>query len=239
VIHTLRTALIVTYTLVLGPVASVTAILDRSGEAALSIARLWVRMILFTCGIRVETSGLANIDPLRSSVYMSNHQSFVDVAVILATLPVSVRFIAKRELAKVPVFGWGMALGGHLLVDRGSRSKVMASLNAGAELLKRGPSLCVFPEGSRSLTGEMSKFKNGGFQIAMLAGAPIVPISIVGSGQLAPKTTLGIDSGIVKISYGPPIPTQGLEPQNRVELKKQVREAILSGIQSLEGTCAG
>lgn len=232
-IYALRAALITTYTLVLGPVSMIAALADRSGDSALAVARLWVRMILATCRIRVVVSGVENIDRECPSVYMSNHQSFVDVAVILATLPTSLRFVAKKELARVPVFGWGMALGGHLLVERGNRSKVMHSLERGAELIRSGSSLCIFPEGSRSLSGEMSNFKNGGFQMALMAGAPIAPISIVGSGELAPKTTLAIDSGVVKVHYGPAIPTQGLGPANRVELKKQVREAILSGIQSL------
>jgi 1-acyl-sn-glycerol-3-phosphate acyltransferase len=235
VIYALRTALIVTYTLLFAPISMVASLADRSGDSSLAIARCWVRMILATCGIRVVTRGLENLDRERASVYMSNHQSFVDVAVILATLPVSIRFVAKKELARVPIFGWGMALGGHLLVERGNRAKVMASLEHGVELIRRGSSLCVFPEGSRSLSGEMSNFKNGGFQIAMLAGAPIVPISIVGSGRLAPKTTLAIDSGVVEIHYGRPIPTEHLRPRNRLELKKQVREAILLGTQAIGG----
>jgi 1-acyl-sn-glycerol-3-phosphate acyltransferase len=213
----------------------VLALVDRSGDSALGVARLWVRLVLLTCGIRVIAHGLENIDRECPSVYMSNHQSFVDVAVILATLPVSIRFVAKRELARVPVFGWGMALGGHLLVERGNRSKVMESVERGAELIRRGPSLCIFPEGSRSLSMDMGNFKNGGFQIAMLAGVPIVPVSIVGSGRLNPKTTLSIDSGVVEVFYGRPIPTTGTEIQHRVELKKQVREAILSGMQRIGG----
>lgn len=227
----MRTILIASYTLVLGPPAMLAAMIDRSGAWSLGIARLWVRAILATCRVRVDVSGLDRIPSTSPCVLMSNHQSFIDTAVLLSTFPGPIRFMAKRELARVPVFGWAMAMGGHLLVDRGNRAAVRATLARGVAVLEAGNSLCVFPEGSRSLDGQLSSFKNGGFQMAIEAGVPIVPASIVGSGALAPRTTLAIARGRVTLSYFPAVATRGLASRDRPELKRRVRESILAGLR--------
>jgi 1-acyl-sn-glycerol-3-phosphate acyltransferase len=234
-LHIPRAAAILLYTLVLGPVCCLVALFDRSGAIPLSIARLWIRWILWTCGIEVQASGLEKLAPERPCLYMSNHSSMYDIAAILITLPGPVRFVAKRELVRVPVFGWAMALSGHLVVDRGNRAKVIESLQRGVALLRGGASLVVFPEGSRSPEGQLRNFKNGGFQMALDAGVPVVPVSIMGSGRLTRGGTWRVDGGRVRVDYGAPIPTEGLGPGDRPLLKKTVRQAILAGLEEMAG----
>jgi 1-acyl-sn-glycerol-3-phosphate acyltransferase len=230
VIHLLRWTAIAFYTLVLGPPVCLIALFDRSGELPFRIARLWVRMILWTCGVRLEVSGTANVPPGRPLVFMSNHQSSADTAVLLASVPTSVRFMAKRELVRVPIFGWALVLSGHLIVDRGNRTLVLASLQRGIDMIRAGQSLFVFPEGSRSDEGQLSRFKSGGFQMAVVAGVPIVPVSILGSARIAGRGSWGIHSGLVRVSFGEPIPTAGMGSADRPLVKQQVREAILRGL---------
>ena len=228
VIHVLRYALVVLYTIVAGVPACLLGLLG-AGDAVMKIGRLWVRAILGSCGIRVEVSGLENVDPARASIFMSNHQSVIDIAAILATIPVSVRFVAKRELTRIPLFGWALSLSGQIIVDRGNRAQAIASLQKGAEKIRAGTNVIVFPEGTRSQQGGLSDFKSGGFHLALQAGVPIVPVTVSGSQRITPKGSLKIHSGLVRICYGKPIPTRDLGVEDRQELKRKVREAILAG----------
>lgn len=148
------------------------AVVDRSGEAVLWVGRQWVGWIFWTCGIAVEADGLENVDPRQPCVFMSNHQSVVDVGALVLTLPVSWRFVAKRELVWVPFFGWAMWLGGHVIINRGNRESAIASLRRAAKRLRGGMNVIIFPEGTRSETGEMREFKSGGFHLALEAQGP-------------------------------------------------------------------
>jgi 1-acyl-sn-glycerol-3-phosphate acyltransferase len=229
VIYVARYLLIVLYTIVWGVPACVVAVLDRSGEGVIWIGRQWVRWIFWTCGVRVEVQGLENVDPARPCVFMSNHQSVMDTAALVLTLPVSWRFVAKRELTWIPLFGWAMKLGGHVIVDRAHHQRAVASLHRAAEQVRRGTNVVIFPEGTRSASGEMRAFKSGGFHLAIEAQVPILPVTVSGSRRLTPKGSLRIESGPVKLVYGKPIETRGLRPEDREALKQRVREAIVAG----------
>ncbi len=227
-VHVLRYGLVVVYTILAGVPACLLGLFG-AGDSVIWIGRVWVRAILWSCGIRVESSGLENVDPRRPSIYMSNHQSVIDIAAILATIPVNVRFVAKRELTHIPLFGWALLLSGQIVVDRGNRTRAIASLRRGAEKIRAGANVIVFPEGTRSQTGTLSDFKSGGFHLALQAGAPIVPVSVSGSHRITPKGSLKIHSGLVRIRYGKPIRTDEIDVSDRALLKQQVREAILAG----------
>ena len=173
------------------------------------IARQWLRWIFWSCGIRVEAEGLENVDPRRAHVFMSNHQSVMDVGALVLTLPVSWRFVAKRELTWIPLFGWAIRLGGHVVIDRGRNERAVASLHRAAARVREGVNVIIFPEGTRSETGDMRPFKSGGFHLALEAGVPILPVTISGSRRLTPKGSLRVESGRVEVRYGKPIETRG------------------------------
>ncbi len=227
-IHVFRYALVVIYTIIAGVPACLLGLLG-AGDVVMKIGRAWVRAILWTCGIRVEPSGMENVDPARPSILMSNHQSVIDIAAILATVPVPVRFVAKRELTRIPLFGWALPLSGQIIVDRGNREQAIDSLRRGAERIRAGTHVIVFPEGTRSQLGGLADFKSGGFHLALQAQVPIVPVSVSGSRRITPKGSLKIHSGLVRIRYGKPIPTRGLGLEDRHALKERVREAIVAG----------
>lgn len=209
--------------------ACLAAAVDRSGESMVWIARQWTRWIFGGCGIRVEAEGLENIDPSQPYVIMTNHQSVLDIGAVIQTLPVSFRFIAKKELTWIPIFGWALVLAGHVIIDRRERSKAVSSLEQAAQRVAKGVNVIIFPEGTRSATGDLQPFKSGGFHLAIQAQVPILPATISGTRVLTPKHSLRVESGTVKVVYGKPIPTAGLSIDDRGSLKEQVREAIFQG----------
>jgi 1-acyl-sn-glycerol-3-phosphate acyltransferase len=228
-LYVLRYALIVLYTVIWGVVALVLSALDRSGEGVIWVARHWVGWILATCGVKVDAAGLEWIQPGRSYVLMANHQSVFDTAAIVATLPISFRFVAKRELGWIPFFGWALVAGGHVIIDRADRESSVRSLERAAEQVRGGKTVVIFPEGTRSQSGALGEFKSGGFHLALAAQVPIIPVSVSGSSRITPPRSLRIESGRIHVCYGEPIPTAGLGVEDRKPLKDRVRRAIEAG----------
>ncbi len=227
-IYAFRYLLVAVYTIFWGLPATLVGLLGAT-ETVMWIGRQWMRWIVWSCGIRVSASGLEHVDPTQPLIFMSNHQSVIDIAAIMLTLPVSIRFVAKRELTRIPFFGWALANSGNVLIDRGDRDQAVRSLERGAEQIRSGTSVIVFPEGTRSQKGTLGDFKSGGFYLALEARVPIVPVTVSGSHRITPKGTLRIDSGPVHVHYGKPIETGDLTLEDRYRLKELVREAIVAG----------
>jgi 1-acyl-sn-glycerol-3-phosphate acyltransferase len=228
VIYVVRYLLAALYTVFWGGVACLAAPFDRDGRTVVWVGRRWVSWILRSCGVRVEVDGIERLPRDRGCVYMSNHQSVFDTVAIVATLPVRWSFVAKRELTWIPFFGWALRLGHQIIVDRRNRESSVRSLARAAERVRAGTNVIIFPEGTRSPDASLGEFKSGGFHLAIQAGAPIVPIAVSGSWRITPKRSLRIESGRVLVRYGEPIPTQGLGLDDRAELKRRVRDAILA-----------
>jgi 1-acyl-sn-glycerol-3-phosphate acyltransferase len=228
-IYAIRYALCAVYTVFWSSLALPMAFLDRSGESVVWILRQWVRWTLATCGVRVVQEGAEHIDPRRSYVFMSNHQSVFDVAVIVHTLPVSFRFVAKKELTRIPFFGWALLASDHVVIDRGRRERSVRGLLRAAQRIRGGINVIIFPEGTRSPTGELQAFKGGGFHLAIEAQVPILPVTVSGTQRITPKRSLRIESGVVKVVYGKPIETRGLGVEARKALQGVVRRAIEQG----------
>jgi len=228
-VYVLRYLLIVLYTVFWGTLGLVLSALDRSGEAVIWVARHWVRWILATCGVQVDAAGLEHFDPGRSYVVMANHQSVFDTAAIVATLPISFRFVAKRELSWIPFFGWALVAGGHVIIDRADHESSVRSLERAAARVRAGKTVVIFPEGTRSGRGQLGELKSGGFHLALAAQVPILPVSVSGSSRITPPRSLRIESGRIHVRYGEPIPTAGLAIDDRKRLKDRVRSAIQAG----------
>ncbi len=235
-IYVARYALIVVYTVIWGLIGCVAGVVDRSGEAIVWVGRNWVRWVLASCGIAVRSEGLEHLDPTQPYVIMSNHQSVFDIAALIGTLPTTWRFVAKRELTRIPFFGWAMAFGRHVIIDRRDHETSIRSLHRAAERVRGGMSVIIFPEGTRSPSGELGPFKSGGFHLAIEAGVPILPVSVSGSRRITPKRSLRIESGTILIRYGVPIPTSKFAEEDRELLKSEVRRAIFAGLDpTLQG----
>ena len=219
-------ACVVVVTLVLGIVAISVSFFSRSGNAAHKIARTWAKSIIWFSGIRVRVTGLENIDPASSYIYMCNHQSNFDIPVLLAFLPVEFRWLAKAELFKIPVFGQGMRGAGYISIDRSNQESAFKSISEAARRMKDGVSVMIFPEGTRSRDGKIKPFKKGGFVLAVDSGIPIVPVIIKGTYAIMTKGRLIINPGPVELDIQKPIETSGYARESKETLMEQVKKVM-------------
>jgi len=204
----------------------ISLIFDRSGKAIHSIGRLWSRSLLFLSGVTVEVKGLENILAGKPQIFASNHQGAFDILALQAFIPIQFRWVAKRSLFKIPIIGWSMSLAGYVSMDRERAGSAYKSIETAAEKVRNGICVLIFPEGTRSATGELLPFKRGGFLLAIKSGAPVVPLSIQGSTDIMRRGSLLIRPGLIKIAIGRPIHTAGADEK---ALMAGVRQAIEDG----------
>jgi 1-acyl-sn-glycerol-3-phosphate acyltransferase len=223
--------LIYFYTAFCGTVSLLGSIFDAHGHWQHACARVWSWLILKTSGIRVRVEGREHINPHATTIYCVNHQSAMDIPILYANLPVQFRFVAKRSLFNLPFMGWHMRRSGHIPVDRDRPREAMKSMKMVAQEIREGKSVLLFPEGHRSRNGQLLPFKSGGFYIAILAGVPIVPITVNGTPHVLKPDTYHVRAGQTEIIVHPAIETQGLTLKDVEKLSDQVKGIIASRLQ--------
>jgi len=215
-------------TLFWGAAAIVGTFLFRRAWVADRIGRIWSRAIVRVCGIKLETVGLEHLVPGQSYVLISNHLSNFDIWCTLATMPCTVRFVAKKELMRLPVFGQALAASDHIVIDRQNPQAAIARINEAAARTSGGIGILFYAEGTRSRDGRVHEFKKGGVSLALNTQLPIVPMSISGTRKFLPRGCKVIrPGGRVRIALDPPIPTAGLSFDARAALNEQTRQAVL------------
>jgi len=192
------------------------------------VATLWAKILLLICNTKAEVIGKENVLLGKPQIFMANHQSDFDIFIVLAHIPGQFGWLVKKELFNIPIFGAAMKSAGYIELDRNDREKALQSLDQAALSIREGKSIMVFPEGTRSPDGEIKKFKHGTFYLAIKSGVPIVPISIIGSGEILPKRSLKIKPGKIKLIIGKPINVKCFTLENRQELITEVRNAIIN-----------
>ncbi len=196
------------------------------------LARRWTRLILKLAGVRVELFDADRVDWSQPSVVVANHQSWFDVFALTAYLPGRVRFVAKEELAGIPVFGRAWRNCGHISIDRSDRKRAIESLDRAAERVREDAlAVTLFPEGTRSPDGRLYAFKKGAFIMAIKTRVPIVPIGISGSRAIMPKGSFRVRGGEIRIRVGEPIVVQHIDSRGRDELRKLSRAAVAALIE--------
>jgi 1-acyl-sn-glycerol-3-phosphate acyltransferase len=188
----------------------------------------WARQILRAAGTPVVAEGLERIPRDQPVVYASNHSSMFDIWALFATLPGSVRFVAKQELFRIPLLGGAMRAAGHIPIDRTHKTRAFEAYDGAARTIARGFSAVVFPEGTRSRTGELLPFKNAPFALAIAAQVPLVPVYVHDTFDIKPKGRFGLRPRPIRLLVGEPIPTKGLVAGDRERLREQVRAAMLA-----------
>ncbi len=222
-------------TFVFATAAIVAAIFSKTGDAPHKVGRVWARAILTFSGIDVSVKGADHIDPIRSSIVMVNHQSNFDIPVLLAHLPLQFRWLAKAELFKIPVFGRAMHGCGYISIDRSNRESAFRSLAKAADTIKKGTSVLVFPEGTRSLDGMIKPFKKGPFILAVDAGVPILPVIVNGTWSIMPKNRLRIKPSRVTLDILPPFETAGYDRTTKDELMDKTRDLLCQRFAEVKG----
>ena len=217
-------------TLLVGSTVIIASFFPKTGNFIHHMARVWGRSILWISRVKVEISGLEQIQPSDAVIFMSNHQSNFDIPVYFSALPVQFRWLAKAELFKIPIFGRAMRSAGYISIDRTNAKSALRSLKRAAEIIRNGTSVLIFPEGTRSTDGKLLPFKNGGFFLAIGAGVPIVPLSIQGTRQVMAKGRKLIHGGRVHIELKPSIDTTAYTRKTMGPLMEQVRTSIAEGM---------
>lgn len=210
------------------------AIIDRSGNGVHIIGRIWTRTLLFLGGVKVEIEGLNNLIKGKPFLLISNHQEAFDIPVLHAFLPVQFRWISKARVFRYPVIGWTMSLAGYVKMDRSSSRASYGALVEATEKLKKGTSILIFPEGSRSKGEHINKFKRGPFLLAIKAKTPIVPISINGTKNVIKSGWPWIHPEKIKVYIDSPVPTHDLVEKDALVLKEKIYDIVCKNFKKLE-----
>ncbi len=176
--------------------------------------------------MRVYTEGIDQIETTTAYVYIPNHTSFFDIFSLLAYLPVDFKFILKEELMRLPILSWAMRKAGYISISRSSPARARKTLKGAIDMIKKGTSLVIFAEGTRSCDGALQPLKRGAFQLAMASGAPIVPVAIKGSNEIMAKGSYKIKRGVIRITVARPIPTKNFRKQQMPALIERVTESL-------------
>jgi 1-acyl-sn-glycerol-3-phosphate acyltransferase len=207
----------------------------RSGAAIQRMVRMWCRMLLGLSGCRLRVQGLAHLREATPAVLAANHASYLDAVVLLATLPVDFRFVAKRELLGWPLVGSVIRKVGHLTVERGDPLRSTADAQRATAMLARGASLLFFPEGTFRQEGGLLPFRLGAFKAAVETGYPVVPIGLAGTREVLPAEAWLPRPGPITVTVGSPLYPEGREWQDMVRLRDTTRAQIaaLTGEQPI------
>jgi 1-acyl-sn-glycerol-3-phosphate acyltransferase len=218
------------FTVIFGLLAILAGLVDRRGRIPRALGRAWARSVLLTLGVGVEVAG-ADQAPAGPAIYAANHGSALDIPILLAHLPADFRIIHKRSLYLIPVLGWSLWFAGHIGIDRRHPFRARRSLETAARMMREGASLAVFPEGTRSPDAEVRPFKRGSFVLAVEAGVPVVPVSLIGVKRVIPRGIGTLRPGAVRMTIHPPVATAGRTVDGALALAGEVRRIVASGCQ--------
>ena len=231
--------LIYLYTAVMGTLSLAGSLFDSRGRWQHWCARTWSRLILKTSGVRVAVEGLEHAGAGKPTIFCVNHQSSMDIPVLLVHLPFQFRFVAKRSLFRYPFMGWHLRRSGHIAVVRDRPGQARRSLDEAVSKIRSGYPVVVFPEGGRSRTGEILPFKPGAFRLAVLAGVPVTPITLNGTMAILRPDTVHIRPGRVELIVHPPISTAGLTKEDVESLSEHVHNQVISRFRKPDGASRG
>jgi 1-acyl-sn-glycerol-3-phosphate acyltransferase len=199
----------------------------KNSELYHQVPRIWSRWILWAAGVQVEAHGVEHLMAPRPQIIAANHASWFDVLALAAVIPKRYRFIAKKELGRVPLWGLAWRSAGHISIDRTDTASAVASLEQAGTLMREDDSVVViYPEGTRSEDGSLQPFKKGAFMLAVQTHIEVVPAAVLGAHDVLPKHGWRVRSGRIIVRFGPPISTVEYDSGHREELMMRVRTEI-------------
>jgi 1-acyl-sn-glycerol-3-phosphate acyltransferase len=218
-------------TLIFGVIAVVVSSLINQRVGSYFGGVIWSRLNGYLTPMFVRVSGRENIDMNRSYVIVSNHQSLYDIFLVYGWLGIDIKWVMKKELAKIPGLGFGSKKVGHIFLDRSNSRVALESLNVAKKKLVNGTSVVIFPEGTRSMTGQPGNFKKGAFKLALDLGLPILPITIIGTKNILPTGTLNVMPGNARMIIHEPIDIHRYTEERMKELIDETRRIIIKPLE--------
>ena len=216
-------------TIFLAPLAVLASMLglqdDRGGVVQQWCMRTWARSLCWAAGAKLKVHGAEHISSGNGTVYASNHVSWYDVFAIASVLP-RYTFVAKAELRRIPIFGWGAEGAGVVFLARENRKSAFEAYELVAGKIRKGLNVVVFPEGTRGREYSLRQFKKGPFVLAIAAGAPVVPIVVYGAREVMHKGSFRVSAATVHIHLLEPVPTTGYDYDHRHELMRVVSDRM-------------
>jgi 1-acyl-sn-glycerol-3-phosphate acyltransferase len=210
----------------MGTISLISSLFDSTGRLQHRVAVRWARMVLGICGVKVDVVGAENLDPNQHYVFCSNHFSLIDTPLMFGCMPREFRILARHGLWKIPFLGWHLNRAGHLPVNRENPRAAARNIQQAADKIQEGFSILIFPEGGRTRGDQMRPLKPGAGYIAIRAGAPVVPMAIVGTRDILPPNSMHLRPGRAELRVGKPIPTEGMEQRDAKQLMVRLRDEI-------------
>lgn len=201
-----------------------------TGNFAFTMSRVWAWLLLQVTGVKVVVRGRRHIAPGQPYIIISNHRSHFDGPALAVALGIQFRWIAKKELLRIPLFGRCLRLSRNIFIDRSNRQSAIESINTGVAALPPGVSVMCFAEGTRAVDSEVGPFKKGCFAAALRHGLPILPVSVRGSERILPKGTVVVSKGIIELAIAEPIATEGMGLEAIDDLVAKTRHTIVTAL---------
>jgi len=228
-----RVPLILLWTAAMATVSVAFSLIDDTGKMQHGCARLWSRFIFFVSRVSVEINGLEQLDPNRGYIFAANHLSMFDHWAFLAYLPFQFRFAAKMSLFNLPFLGWHLHRSGNIVVDRTKHRKTLESFQAAGRKVKLGISFVIYPEGGRTRGEKVAPFKRGSLLLARNAGAPIVPVTIIGAHCRLRRGSMILHPGTFEMIIHQPMEFEEYKRLDLQTLANKVRHTIVGSYRQV------
>ncbi|MEA2337788.1 MAG: 1-acyl-sn-glycerol-3-phosphate acyltransferase [Thermoanaerobaculia bacterium] len=207
-------------------IVMIIALLSSSSSLIEPVIRLWARGVLWGAGIDIRAEGIERIERSKRYIFIANHHSYFDIPCILAAIPQPIRFMAKKSLFSIPLFGWALSRAGFIPIDRKNRRTAVKSFDLAVERIRKGNTIVIFPEEGRSRELAMRPFQRGAFLLAIRSELPILPLAIDGTYEVFKVGAKRITPGVVTIRVGTVIETAGVSVRAKDTLLEESRGQI-------------
>ncbi len=232
----IATIIFLVVTIVLSIISIPAALVDKSGSVYLWLARIWSKIFLLLYGVKLNVSGLENIQKQSHYVFVANHSSYTDIPILFAAIPSNVRLILRNSLTRIPIWGWALVVSPMIIINRSNASKAKKTLAHAAQVIHGGASVLLFPEGTRTPTGELQPFKRGAFHMSCKSSTEVIPVAIRGSFEFLPRNkTLPSSNKIIRVSIGEPLEISSQIENDRereMDLMKRAEESVRKMLSS-------
>tara|TARA_B100000941_G_C28487020_1_gene545597 strand:- start:67 stop:783 length:717 start_codon:yes stop_codon:yes gene_type:complete len=219
---------VVLWTFLLGTLAILLGFIDKKGKLISFGIRCWSKILIFFSGVKIKIIGLENLKKDKNYIFASNHESNFDIPLIFSSINLHLVSIAKKELKKIPIFGWAMKSGQHIFIDRFNKIEALNSLKlAKNSIIKNPRSIIIFPEGTRSFDGKIKQFKKGGLSIAFDLEMDVVPIAVCGTRNVLKRGSIFIKPCLIQLRIGKPVNINQWKNKKKIDFANYVQKKVV------------